>query len=135
MSWKITSYNVCYTKLLREGHRHGIQRVVKGGEKKVIGHTVELEGLHKDGYTFPVELSLSTWSTAEGAHFCGIIRDITERKKNEQALRKSQEKLTKQADKLRAANKHRITSYNVCYTKLLRPIVGLRNEEVFSIHA
>lgn len=69
-----------------EQHNNGIKRVVQGGAHHVIGKTVELHGLHKNGNEFPVELSLATWETASGKFFTGTIRDITERKKAEEAL-------------------------------------------------
>jgi PAS domain S-box-containing protein len=45
--------------------------------------TIELLGLKKGGNTFPLELSLSGWETAEGKFFTGIVRDITNRKRTE----------------------------------------------------
>src|SRR5206468_12286319 len=36
---------------------------------------------------FPLELSLAMWKTGVGTFYTGIIRDITERKRAEQALR------------------------------------------------
>jgi PAS domain S-box-containing protein len=70
----------------REAHRAGIKRIVSTGESHVIGKVIELAGLKKDGSEFPLELSLSTWTTTEGRGFTGIIRDITERKQVERRL-------------------------------------------------
>jgi diguanylate cyclase (GGDEF)-like protein/PAS domain S-box-containing protein len=75
---------------LRESHERGMRRFLSTGEGRVMGRTVELEALGADGRTFPVELSLSTWTTDEGRFFTGIFRDITER-------RRAQEKLSHQA--------------------------------------
>jgi PAS domain S-box-containing protein len=52
-----------------------------------LGSTFETTGLRPDGSTVPIELSLSSWSTSQGARiFTGIARDITERKNAERAL-------------------------------------------------
>jgi PAS domain S-box-containing protein len=70
----------------RKAHRAGIKRIVATGESHVIGKVIELAGLKKDGSEFPLELSLSTWTTTEGRGFTGIIRDITQRKQVERRL-------------------------------------------------
>lgn len=74
----------------RDPHRDGLARVAAGGVTHVIGKTVELFGLRKDGSEFPLELSLAQWQASDGRFFTGIIRDITERKQKEEELRKSQ---------------------------------------------
>ncbi len=64
----------------RSDHRAGMLRFLSGGRPRVLGHTLELVGLRRDGREFPVELSLSTWTSPRGRFFTGILRDITERK-------------------------------------------------------
>ncbi|NRD77337.1 EAL domain-containing protein [Bacillus sp. BRMEA1] len=64
----------------REAHRKGMQRYVTTRKPQVIGKTLEMHGLRKDGSEFPVELSLSSWQEHGNMFFSSIIRDVTERK-------------------------------------------------------
>ena len=75
-------------------HNEGLARVVSGGKRHAIGKTVELVGLRKDGSTFPVDLSLSTWSEKGEMKFSGIIRDVTERKLYQKAIEESNKRMS-----------------------------------------
>jgi PAS domain S-box-containing protein len=60
------------------------------GKGRIIGREREVKGLRKDGTTFPMDLAVSEfWSEGE-KYFTGVIRDITERRKNEAALAASE---------------------------------------------
>ncbi len=79
-------------------HARGVARLVGGGAPHVIGRPVELQGRRKDGTDVPVELSLATWTTTDGTFFSGIIRDITERKRAEDARRRHARALALRAE-------------------------------------
>lgn len=49
-------------------------------ERKIIGIGREVVGLRKDGSTFPMDLSVSEILLNDRPLYCGIVRDITERK-------------------------------------------------------
>ncbi|MDE3217981.1 MAG: PAS domain S-box protein [Nitrospirota bacterium] len=70
----------------RLAHEQGLSRMESTGKGRVMGSVIELHGLKKDGTEFPIELSLATWRNTENTYYSGIIRDISERKKTEQAL-------------------------------------------------
>ncbi len=62
-------------------HKKGIARFLETGQAKLIGKTVEVEGIRKDGTEFPVEISLANWQRESEHFFTAILRDISGRKK------------------------------------------------------
>lgn len=86
-------------------HQDGMKRVTEGGESRVIGKTVELFAINKNGDEVPIELSLSTWTVRDDRYYTGIIRDIRERKLAEEALRLSEQALRESSIKLKEKNK------------------------------
>ncbi len=68
-------------------HDQYIHDYLETGKAKIIGIGRELEGLRKDGSTFPMNLSVAEVKTSEGKRlFSGIIRDISERKNADKKL-------------------------------------------------
>ncbi|HEX7759844.1 MAG TPA: PAS domain S-box protein [Caulobacteraceae bacterium] len=57
------------------------------GERRIIGIGRQVEGLRKNGSTFPLELSVAEWWSGGQRFFTGIMRDITERTNAEQRQR------------------------------------------------
>ncbi len=70
----------------RDAYRSEMERFRSTGESYLVGKTVELSGLRKDGSEFPFELSLASWEVGGEAFYTSIIRDLTERKKMEEQL-------------------------------------------------
>ena len=77
----------------RESHVAGLARVRDGGESRVIGRSIDVEGLHKDGRELSISLSISSWQSGDHRYFLGVISNITERKQREALLEAAKESL------------------------------------------
>jgi PAS domain S-box-containing protein len=75
----------------RGPHESGLTRLRLTGQSEVIGKTLELPGLRRDGSEFPLELSLAAWSRGGERFYTGILRDISERKQAEEAVEKAKQ--------------------------------------------
>ena len=76
-----------------EEHDGYLASYVKTGIKKIIGIGREVKGQRKDGTVFPVDLAVSEF-VAEGVrYFAGIISDLSDRKRLEEAFLESERKL------------------------------------------
>ncbi|MCZ6801879.1 MAG: PAS domain S-box protein [Nitrospirae bacterium] len=79
----------------RQAHVQGLAHFVSTGEGPILNTRIEVMGLHRNGREFPIELTV-TPIPYEGSYlFCAFIRDITQQKQIDLALRTSEERFRK----------------------------------------
>ena len=83
------SLTIIIPERYRDAHKKGLERVNSTGETRIIGKTVEMVGMRKDGSEFPFDLSLSTWKIGTRRLYSGIIRDVTGRKQTDEKLKQT----------------------------------------------
>ncbi len=91
---------------VRERQRTNIQRFISGDQASMIGQRVEVAALRKDGSEFDAELAMQFVSLEGKAGFSVFLRDISERKRHEEQLRKADELLRRERDLLRTVMDH-----------------------------
>ena len=77
-------------KRLRESHKEGLRRYLGSRKRNIPWKAVELPGLHRDGHEVELELSFAEYDKEGRRFFTSVIRDITERKHSQEALKESE---------------------------------------------
>jgi PAS domain S-box-containing protein len=75
---------------MRELHQTGFKRYLATGQRHMNWQGTELTALRKNGEEFPVEVSFGEIARDGHKTFTGFLRDISKRKRVEQALRRSE---------------------------------------------
>ena len=77
----------------RGRHDGYIAHYLRTGEAKIIGIGREVVGQKRDGSEVPLELAISEFTLSGKRCFTGVLRDISDRKRDEEAVRKSEHRL------------------------------------------
>lgn len=87
--------DVLLPETFRQIHRHHIQHFADSTDtsRQMANRRRDVLGQRKNGETFPAEASISKLQTESGQLFTVILKDITEQRKSEMALRRSEERL------------------------------------------
>ncbi len=75
-----------------EAHNRGMVRYLKTSEGPILNRRVEVPARRKDGTEITVELTAAAIKHSQPPLFTAYLRDITERKRAEEALRASEER-------------------------------------------
>ena len=76
----------------RAPHQAGFARYLHNGSPTMPWQGIALTVLHRDGHEIPVDVSFGEQRLENGRLFIGIIRDVSERRRAEDALRASEHK-------------------------------------------
>lgn len=84
----------------RAEHKAGIKRFLATGKSHLVGSRMEMEGKHKSGREFPIEITLSHWKLDSKHFFSASIRDITLQKRAQEKLNAALEELKRSNEEL-----------------------------------
>jgi PAS domain S-box-containing protein len=79
----------------RSAHTSGLHRFLESGEGPILNRRIETTALHRHGHAFPVELTVAPIKLQQGWTFSAFVRDLTEQKAKETALRETQAELAR----------------------------------------
>ena len=86
---------------LRQRHRAGFARYRGTGTRNISWESISVAGLRKDGHEIPLEISFGEFTAGNRRFFTGIARDVTERRRAADALRRSGEDRLAELERVR----------------------------------
>jgi PAS domain S-box-containing protein len=79
----------------REAHLRGCEHFLATGEGPILSRRIEITALHRAGHEFPVELTVTAIRLESTWRFTAFVRDLTDKRRVEEALREAREELTR----------------------------------------
>ncbi|HEY6900033.1 MAG TPA: PAS domain S-box protein [Puia sp.] len=80
--------NVIIPPRYRDAHQRGLERYLRTGENNVLGQTIEIQALDKNGDELDVALSISPAVRNGQRYFIGFIRDISAQRRAQEEIKK-----------------------------------------------
>ncbi|ANM02815.1 sensor histidine kinase protein [Rhizobium phaseoli] len=101
------------------------------GEERIIGTTRMVSGRRKNGIVFPIEVSISVVFSGETKTFVGIVRDISERARQEERMKTTLAQLEAYTAELERSNHDLDEFAYIASHDLKEPLRGLHNHSRF----
>ncbi len=83
------------TMIVPERYRRACEKALGqflvSGKSRLLNKRIEMFALHQDGHEFPIELSMTATSSGNEQIFAMFLRDITDRKRAQDELKKAKE--------------------------------------------
>lgn len=117
---------------LRKHHEKGLKKYIDTGHSRVLNKRIEIIAMRSSGEEFPVELAITPDLIDGRKIFTAYVRDLTERKRPEEALHQSEVQL-RDAQKMEAAGQLAggiAHDFNNLLTVILRCSIGSRRSRL-----
>ena len=105
---------------IRGAHQQYRKEYGANAHLRPMGAGLSLFGLHKNGHEIPVEISLAPLQSDGGAVVIASIRDVTERRQNEEKIRRQAQEIMEMAT---------VPVVQLWQGIILVPLIGMLNSE------
>ena len=112
-------------------HDGYLTHYLQTGEERIIGKTRMVSGRRKNGIVFPIDVSISAVITGYTKTFVGIVRDISERVRQEERMKTTLAQLEAYTADLERSNHDLDEFAYIASHDLKEPLRGLHNHSRF----
>jgi PAS domain S-box-containing protein len=87
--------DVIFPAAYRDALEAELKHLLETGEGTLLNRRIEITGFHRNGHEFPIELAIASVKVRGNLTFNAFVRDLTEKKHVEEALREAREELAR----------------------------------------